>query len=149
MRFPYRQFRARHPIPSLGGRASRPRPVVRVTLIGPLGSYLEDCLLDTGADDTVFPESVAAKIGLDLAGAPTGDASGVGVSPATLRYARATLRLTDGREFREWIAQVGFTSTHLKQPLLGFAGCLQFFTATFRGDQEEVELVVNGLYPGT
>jgi hypothetical protein len=33
--------------------------------------------------------------------------------------------------------------------LLGFAGFLQFFTATFRGDREEVELAVNVLYPGS
>ncbi len=33
--------------------------------------------------------------------------------------------------------------------LVGFAGCLQFFTATFRGDVEEVELAVNRLYRGT
>lgn len=37
----------------------------------------------------------------------------------------------------------------LRQALLGFGGFLQFFTATFRGDHEEVELAVNSLYPGT
>jgi hypothetical protein len=34
-------------------------------------------------------------------------------------------------------------------PLLGFAGCLQFFSAHFHGDREEVELSVNSLYRGT
>ena len=34
-------------------------------------------------------------------------------------------------------------------PLLGFAGCLQYFRANFMGDREEVELTVNSLYPGT
>ena len=38
---------------------------------------------------------------------------------------------------------------NLQSPLLGFAGFLQFFTATFRGDREEIELTVNSLYPGT
>jgi hypothetical protein len=33
--------------------------------------------------------------------------------------------------------------------LYGFAGFLQFFTAKFEGDREEVELTVNSLYPGT
>jgi hypothetical protein len=33
--------------------------------------------------------------------------------------------------------------------LLGFAGFLQYFTATFFGDLEEVELTVNAAYPGT
>ena len=35
------------------------------------------------------------------------------------------------------------------RPLIGFAGFLQFFTATFHGDREQVELTVNALYPGT
>ena len=43
---------------------------------------------------------------------------------------------------------VGFTSAPLRQPLLGYAGFLQFFTATFHGDREEVELAVNAAYPG-
>jgi hypothetical protein len=37
----------------------------------------------------------------------------------------------------------------MQQPILGFAGFLQYFTATFIGDREEVELTVNSLYPGT
>lgn len=65
-----------------------------------------------------------------------------------MRYAPVTLRLTDGREFREWQATVGFTSVRLKHQLLGFAGCLQFFTSTFFGHLEEVELTINPLYPG-
>ena len=148
MRFPYRQRRTLQPVVSLGGRSVRPRPIVSVTLIGPSGNYLEDSLLDTGADDTVIPELVATKIGIDLSTAPTGEAVGVGASPTPVRYAEVTLRLTDGHEFRQWKGWVGFTAVPLKQPLLGFAGCLQFFTPTFLGDQEEVELTVNALYPG-
>jgi hypothetical protein len=78
-----------------------------------------------------------------------GGGSGVGLAAAPIRYAEVTLRVTDGREFREWRARVGFTSAPLKRALLGFAGFLQFFTATFHGDREEVELAVNSLYPGT
>ena len=65
-----------------------------------------------------------------------------------VRYAVAELRLTHGREFRRWPAWIGFAAG-LKQPLLGFAGRLQFFGAFFRGDREEVELEVNALYPGS
>jgi hypothetical protein len=59
-----------------------------------------------------------------------------------------TLRISDGIEFREWTATVGFVQTRLRHSLLGFAGFLQYFTATFHGDREEVELVVNSLYHG-
>jgi hypothetical protein len=44
---------------------------------------------------------------------------------------------------------LGFTSAPLRQSLLGYAGFLQFFTATFYGDTEQVELTINSLYTGT
>lgn len=148
MRFPYRLRRSRRAVVSLGGRWVRPRPMVTVAMIGPGGTFVEEAMLDTAADDTVFPIAAAVTAGLDLTNAPTGEASGVGAVPALVRYAAVELRLTDGKEFRRWPAWVGFTAARLKQPLLGFAGCLQFFGALFRGDREEVELEVNSLYPG-
>ncbi len=137
------------PVVPLGGRWSRPRPIIDVTILGPSDSRLLDALLDSGADDTVFPERVASVLGIDLANALPGVAEGAGGMPIPVRYAQATLRITDGVEQREWTAWVAFTSARMNRPLLGFAGFLQFFTATFHGDREEVELTVNSLYPGT
>jgi hypothetical protein len=111
---------------------------------------MEKGLLDIGADDTVFSDVVASHIGIDLFHAPTGGASGVGpMAAVVLRYAEVVLRISDGKEHREWPARVGFTSAPLHRPLLGYAGFLQFFSATFHGDREEAELSVNGSYPGT
>jgi hypothetical protein len=152
LRFRYKDLKTRHPVPSLGGRLARPRPLVAVTLVGPSNTFVREALLDTGADgadDTVFPDFVAARLGLNLDQAPQGEVAGVASGNVTVRYAQVTLRLTDGREKREWAAWVGFTAAPLKHPLLGFAGCLQFFTAVFSGDREEVELTVNSLYRGT
>lgn len=148
MRFPYRRVRIRRPAPGLGGSLVRPRPVVTVSLLSPTAYDLQDALVDSGADDTVFPEAVAIRLRLDLSNAPVGEASGVGSVAIQLRFAPIQLRLTDGREFRQWTAVVGF-SPRVKQPLLGFAGCLQYFTTTCHGDLEEVELTVNSTYPGT
>jgi hypothetical protein len=148
MVFPYRLLRSPQPVVSLGGRTNRPRALLDVALTGPTGIKPSTALLDTGADDTVFSEAVARAIGLDLSGAPCCSFTGVGSVPYTVRYSQVTLRATDGREFREWPARVGFTSIPMRYALLGFAGFLQFFTATFRGDREEVELEVNALYPG-
>jgi hypothetical protein len=149
MLFPYTPFRSPQPIWSLRGRTTRPRPMLTVTVVGPAGASVEYCLLDTGADDTVFPDNVARLIGVDLTSAPVGGASGVGRVAAPIRFAEVTLRLAGNGELHEWQARVGFTSAPLKQPLLGFAGFLEYFTATFHGDQEQVELAVNRLYPGT
>jgi hypothetical protein len=103
--------------------------------------------LDSGSDDTVFPEDLAALLGIDLTTAPSGQMKAANGGKASLLYAQVTLRLTDGVEQREWPAWVGFTSA-IRRPLFGFAGFLQFFTATFYGDREEVELAVNSHYPG-
>ncbi len=73
----------------------------------------------------------------------------MGGATVPVQYAQVTLRITDGREFREWTAWVGFTTVQLNQSLLGFAGFLQFFGSNFLGDREEVELTVNSLYTGT
>ena len=149
MRFAYPLIKVRKSVHSLGGRWVRPRPLVLVTLVGPKDVHVQAALLDTGSDDTVFPVWVAHKLGVDLTAVPSGEASGVGGTAAIVRYAELQLRLTDGQEYREWPAWIGFTTAQLNQPLLGFAGCLQFFDAQFLGAREELELTVNPLYPGT
>ena len=97
------------PVVSLGGRFSRPRPMVPVTLIVPTRTKLVIALLDTGSDDTVFPESYATQLGIDLTNAPTGVGQGVGGTPIPLRYVNLTLRIADNNEQREWSAIVAFT----------------------------------------
>jgi hypothetical protein len=110
---------------------------------------MRDGLLDTGSDDTVFHESVAVHIGVDLSGAPRGRAAGAAASAVPVRDAVVTLRLANQQEQREWPALIGFTAAPLRYPLLGYAGFLHFFDASFRGAREEVELTVNHLYAGT
>ena len=149
MRFSYKMIRIGRPALALGGRWVRPQPLIHVGVVGPTVTLPIEGILDTAADDTVFPDYVAAQIGIDLTGAPAGSSSGVGLVTAPLRYARVMLRVAAGGEFREWPAWVGFTSFPVRYPMLGFGGFLQFFTATFHGDREEVELAVNSLYPGT
>jgi hypothetical protein len=149
MRFRYKPLRAKGPVVSLGGRQERPRPIVRVSLLGPAGTRVIPAGVDSYADDTVFPEVEAVRAGIDLTHAPLGTSAGIGQAPVPVKYAQVTLRLTDGREFHEWPAWVGFTPALTSYALLGFAGCLQFFDTTFYGALEEVELKVNPLYPGT
>jgi predicted aspartyl protease len=133
---------------SLGGALYRSRPIVRVTVVAPKGTSIEDGLLDTGADDTVFSDSMALKLGLDLSAAPTGEAGAAGGARYPVFYSRVKLRITDGIEFREWDAWVTFTRSVLRRPLLGMAGFLQFFRADFNTDLELVDLTINRLYPG-
>jgi hypothetical protein len=149
MRFSYRRLRTTSPVVSLNGRQERPRPIVPITIVGPTGSDLLKGHLDSFSDDTVFPENAALRVGIDLTNAPQGTCAGVGQIPVPVKYAQVTLRMTDGKEYREWTGWVGFTPVLQKDALLGFAGCLQYFDATFYGALEEVELKVNPLYLGT
>jgi hypothetical protein len=145
----YVHLRMRSPAIALGGQATRPKPLVPITLLGAVNTRVIQGLLDTAADDTVFPESLATLLGIDLSNAPEAEASGIGGLPAArLRFAQVTLRLATPGEQREWPAMVSFTASRLRFPLLGFAGVLQFFDADFRGEREEVELTINSLYPG-
>ncbi len=146
--FAHMSYPSPAPVWPLLGRMSRPRPMIPLTITGPTGSWVCDGLLDSGADDTVFPEQIAALLGIDLTGAPAGSASGVGMVASQIRYAEVSLRVTDGGDVYEWAARVGFTSAPIKRALLGFAGFLQYFTATFDGENDVVELAPNGLYPG-
>jgi predicted aspartyl protease len=147
--FRYKVVPVPHAVVSLGGRWSRPRPILPVAVVGPTNTSAVDGHLDTGSEDTVFSERLAVRIGIDLTNAPVGRLATATLTNAPVRYAQVVLRITDGKEQREWPAWVGFTPTRLQSPLLGFAGFLQFFTTTFRGDREQVELTVNSLYPGT
>jgi hypothetical protein len=148
--FKYVLLRMRSPAIALAGRATRPKPLIPISVLGPVNTRVVRALLDTGADDTVFPESLATLLGIDLSNAPEAEASGVAGLPALrLRFAQVRLRLATSSEQREWPALVGFAAVPLRFPLLGFAGGLQFFSANFHGDREEVELTIHSLFPGT
>lgn len=149
LRFRYKQGKSALPIPTLAGATFRPRPLIAVALSTDHGSKVTEALLDTGSDDCVFPEQHAAVLGLDLTNAPQRSLAGISQTGYVVRYAQVRLRLSDGVEFREWAAWVGFTNAPLPHPTLGYAGCMQYFTTAFHGDAQEVELTVNAHYPGT
>src|SRR5258708_32466502 len=119
--FQYRKMRLRTPAISLGGRLTRPKPLIEISLGGPSDTRLVQALLDTGADDTVFPERYAALIGIDLTNAPEAEASGIGgLAVVHLRFPQVTLRLATAREQRKWPAIVPFTAAPFRFPRLDF-----------------------------
>jgi hypothetical protein len=139
----------RSPIPALGGATVISRPILAVSLTGPAGSRLRDGLLDTGADESIFDPSVAPLIGVDLSQAIEREVNLVGRGRIRCRYAPVQLRITDGiAETYEWDTIVGFAPFPVLRGLLGFAGFLQFFDASFRGAAQEATLLPNALFPG-
>jgi hypothetical protein len=98
----YRLDAVPHSVVAIGGRWVRPRPIIPITLIGPAQTRLRSALLDTGADDTLFPEALAPVLGVDLSQAPALRGRGIGMGSVPVLYAQLRMRLTDGKEFREW-----------------------------------------------
>jgi hypothetical protein len=139
----------KRPVPSLDGRQFRHRPIVAVMLTGTSTPQLRDGLLDSGADDTVFSEAVATALALDLSHSEQRSISLAGrPQPLICRYAAVQLRLSDGIETFEWPAMVGFVAARLHYALLGQAGFLQFFRATFDGESHVLTLTPNSSFPG-
>jgi hypothetical protein len=149
MRFPYVRLPTRRPVYPLGGVAVRYRPMVALRVAGPSASRILDASLDSGSDDTLLPAYLAGRLGVDLAGAPEGEAKAVSGVPVPYRYARVALRLTDGYEECEWPAIVGFIAAPMRWAILGHAGVLQFFDVRLLGERRDAVLTPNSTFPGT
>src|SRR5262245_22230761 len=148
---PYLSEPLTKPPPSLSATATvRWRPLVPISVIGPTGKrrFFPRGLLDPGADDTVFPFAVAALLGVTLR---TDGGHGLRRrgQAFSLRFGDVSLEMSDGRQFWRWPAIIGLSSAPVRYPILGLAGCLQFFDARFRGKDQVVELETNSAYPGT
>jgi hypothetical protein len=149
MRFPYIAFATRRPVYPLGGTRVRHRPIVPIEVGGPTGVRLLSASLDSGSDDTVFPASLAPRLGIDLTGAPSGEAGAVGGLPIRYHYATVRLRLSDGYEECEWEAIVGFLPAPMRWAVIGHAGALQYFDLQLLGSGLEAMLTPNASFLGS
>src|SRR5438270_777821 len=142
MQFPYQDEPLRgSPPPSLPTTATvRWRPLIPVTVIGPMGNrrFFPRALLDPGSDDTVLPLAIAGLLGLTLR-ADTGHGLRWRGQGFPLRFGDVTLELCDGLQVWRWSAVVGFSPAPLRYPILGICGCLQFFDARFLGEKRIAE----------
>lgn len=126
------------------------RPEVTVDVIGPRGMETIQALVDTGSDETVFPVSLALAIGVQLDRTTIGQASGVGGHVVQLVPGNVTLQVAQGGRKCRWESTVAFLE--VEQPedevaLLGYAGFLEYFRATFDSQSHELELTPNDRFP--
>lgn len=149
MRLPYVEYQIPPSATIPSGVIRRPELLVRVSS-GGQGAYLL-ALLDTGADETVLPRSLGELLGVEVDERSRSRACGiagqeVSVSPGTVEF-----EITgDGKTYR-WRAVVGFVDfddPRHETAVLGHAGCLDYFTVTFDGEQHAFEIVPNGSLPG-
>ena len=152
MPFPYQDEPLPGPPPPslLAGATVRWRPLVPLIVVGPTGQrrVFPRALLDPGADDTVLPLALAALLGIALL-ADSGHGLRWRGQGYSLRFGKVVLEFSDGSLVWRWPATVGFSPAPIRYPILGNAGCLQFFDARFRGEDRIVELEAARSFPGT
>src|SRR5437868_12976659 len=121
-----------------------------LTIVGPTGPrrVFPRALLDPGADDTVLPFALAAILGIALH-ADSGHGLRWRGQGYSLRFGNVVLELSNGPLLWRWPAIVGFSPAPIRYPILGYAGCLQFVDARFRGEDRIVELEAAPSFPGT
>ncbi|MDZ4659588.1 MAG: hypothetical protein SH868_18610 [Bythopirellula sp.] len=148
MRFRYASYEI-EPSPTVPeGIVYRPEAIILVG--GPSGTESIQALLDTGSDETVFPASLAKLLGVELNYGAMSKASAVGGHEVRLVPGQVTLELSQGDESYRWRSTVAFLETDEPEDevaLLGYAGFLEFFQATFDSETYEVTLLANNRFP--
>ncbi len=119
------------------------RPVIAVDVVGPNGVEELRGLVDTGADDTLLPDDLIESLGLVVIPGDTGIIKGIDGGKIPVQYARVNLILPGYR----WSARVGLHGGF--NTILGHAGFLEYFTATFNGQRRHLTLTPNGTAPAS
>ncbi len=148
MKFPYREYISAYP--GTSDYRLILRPVITIRIVGPRSEARWDALVDSGADETLFPMSLAEVLGVELDDQLTSEAAGISGDRLKIHYGDVELQIENGTEIVSWKATVGFAdfgSANDEVIILGHGGCLDFFTATFDGEDAVLELVANSLLP--
>ena len=125
------------------------RPEVRITVHGPKGSGDFIALVDTGADNTILPESIARDLGIPLTAGKGPAATAFGGQEIALSYADVQLELVHPDETLRWLARAFFVAdgSDTETLILGHQGFLDYFNATFSGEDCALDLAANSYLP--
>lgn len=121
------------------------RPEVPLRIHGPQGVAELRALVDTGADNTILPSSVANRLQIDTTPCCGPHATAFGGQQIPLSYADIELELRDADNLLHWTAHIYFADfpEGSEPAVLGHEGFLDFFTATFDGQECVLELNPN------
>ena len=125
------------------------RPEVGMRVHGPGGSRDFLALVDTGADNTILPESIAHDLDIPVHPCQGPAATAFGGQQITLSYADVELELVHDDGNLRWFPRVYFVCGDADQEtiILGHQGFLDYFTATFDGEDCTVNLQPNSYLP--
>jgi hypothetical protein len=150
VRFDYAE-REVDPLPGEFGVQIIHEPIIVVRFIGPGRTYLIRGLLDTGASMTLVPRPYFDKLGMSVAPVihlPETERVRLRtvLGSVDVRVAALDLELGSGQAKYRWSARVGFVPRADNLALLGHAGFLDHFSATFDGLRKRVTLKPNGTF---
>jgi hypothetical protein len=148
MKFPY----TLNIVPSIetGDEIVLLRPEIPLRVYGPAGHVDVLALVDTGADNSILPLSVARDLGLDTATGKGPAATAFGGQRIALSFADVVLELSQEDIVIRWRTRLyfaDFPGDNEKAVILGHEGFLDFFTATFIGEDCVLELEPNDGIP--
>lgn len=126
------------------------RPEIPVTIIGRRDASPIIGLVDTGSDNTILPMSVAEKLGVPVRATAGPPAQVFGGNHVQLFAGEVAFELRSADEFIHWKADVyfhDFPPGEVETAILGHAGFLDYFTATFDGLEGILTLLPNEELP--
>jgi hypothetical protein len=148
VRFPY------HPAvgsaPETGEATLLLRPEIPIRVVGSAGSARFRALVDTGSDNTIFPKSVADNLGVTVAPGTGPELIAFGGQKLAVLFGDVVIEIEDEQEKLRWPARVQFfefATTEDQTLVMGHAGFLDYFTATFDGKLCELTLIANDELP--
>lgn len=148
MRFAYLASISRSPVDGEPDLVQRPEVPIRI--IGPNLSSTHYGLVDTGADNTILPARLLAELGVTAVATSGPGVDAFAGSNVPVSAAEVTFQLSDGDDQLSWTTDV--LCCHFARPedemlILGYQGFLEYFTATFDGENCELELIPNARLP--
>jgi len=126
------------------------RPKVLLNIVGPLGDLFDLALVDTGADHTTLPISIAEELGIPLITEHTTQSSGFSGEEIETVPGEVELAIVAPDSEVRWRTHVYFArfpDESKEGCILGHVGGLQFFSAHFDGERQELTLAPNSKLP--
>jgi hypothetical protein len=147
MRFPY----TLNVVPSIdtGDEIVLLRPEVPLRIYGPLGHVDVLALVDTGADNSILPLAIASDLAIKTMPGKGPGATAFGGQRIALSFAEVEIEPTEDGNAIRWRARLYFADfPDEKAVVLGHEGFLDYFTATFIGEDCVLNLEPNDNIPG-
>lgn len=126
------------------------RPEIPITIVGPNGSVALIGLVDTGADFTIVPKSISDALGIDVTPAEGPESRVFGGHQIDLLAGEATIILESEGDSLTWAGPISFfrfADSEEETVILGHAGFLDYFVATFDAESAVLELTPNNNFP--